>query len=214
MTYKHSSAPIKRTKASNPPLRLVIGLTGASGMIYAQRLLDHLLKTNLELHLVISKQAQVVLYSELGLDLSYFRQLPVFLHDDQDFSSPLASGSFFTWGMVIIPCSMHTVGAIAHGLCLNLIHRAAAVCLKERRQLILVPRETPLSSLHLDNMLSLSRLGTWLIPAMPSFYHHPKNIEELVEFFVQRVLGHLPLPSPQRDLYSGLNTTSSTLKGN
>jgi len=155
-----------------------------------------------EVHLIISRQASVVLKAELGLDLEYFQQLPVVYHDCQDFSSPLATGSFQAQGMIILPCSMNSLSAIAKGLSLNLVHRAAAVCLKERRKLILVPRESPVSSIHLENMLTLSREGAVILPASPAFYNQPENLEELVEYFVQRILDQIGRASACFEAYA------------
>lgn len=190
------------TSAKNViPGRYVLGITGASGMVYALKFLNYLLEADLEVHLVISRQAMVILKKEMDLEKDYFKQLPVVHHDCQDFASPLASGSFHTRGMIILPCSMHTLGAVAQGLSFNLIHRAAAVCLKEQRKLILVPRETPISSIHLKNMLTLSRGGALILPAMPAFYNHPKSLDDLVEFFVQRVLDQIGLASSRYEIY-------------
>jgi 4-hydroxy-3-polyprenylbenzoate decarboxylase len=194
--------PVQVTAEADTPRRLIVGLTGASGMIYAVRLLSHLLEAKREVHVLISQQAEEILERELKTGLEYFRQPPIIYHDCRDFSSPLASGSFHTEGMIIVPCSMHTMGAVAHGLCFNLIHRAAAVCLKERRKLILVPRESPLSSIHLENMLILSREGARILPAMPSFYNRPETLEELVEFFVQRILDQVDLASSYFEAYA------------
>jgi len=188
--------------AVSAPERFILAMTGASGMLYAQRLLTHLLETGIELHLIISRQAALVIREELGLGLEYFQRLSAICHDVQDFSSPLASGSFHTQGMVIIPCSMNSLAAVAQGLSINLIHRAASVCLKEQRKLILVPRESPLSSIHLENMLRLSRSGAVIFPAMPAFYHHPKNLEDLVEDFIRRVLEHIGQASPAVQAYA------------
>lgn len=193
------------------PRRLILAITGASGMIYAQRLLAHLLAPEVaetsrtpgtEVHVIISRQASVVLKAELGLEPEYFQQLPVVYHDCQDFSSPLATGSFHNQGMIILPCSMNSLAAIAQGLSLNLIHRAASVCLKERRKLILVPRESPLSSIHLKNMLALSQDGAIILPASPAFYNHPDDLDELVEFFVQRILDQIGQASACFEAYA------------
>lgn len=184
------------------PRRFILAITGASGMIYAQRLLTHLIESEMEVHLMISAQAIAVLKKELNIGLEYFQQLPVVCHDVQDFSSPLASGSFHTRGMIILPCSMNSLAAVANGLSLNLVHRAAAVCLKERRKLIMVPRESPLSSLHLKNMLTLSQEGAVILPAMPAFYNNPKDLNELVEFFVQRILDQIGQASSLFEAYA------------
>jgi len=211
---------ISTRRTTIAPRRLILAITGASGMIYAQRLLAHLLEpgasetsetsgtsgasgaSGTEVHLIISRQATVVIKAELGLDPEYFQKLPVVYHDCQDFSSPLATGSFHTQGMIILPCSMNSLAAIAQGLSLNLIHRAAAVCLKERRKLILVPRESPLSSIHLKNMLALSQDGAIILPASPAFYNHPKDLEELVKFFVQRILDQIGQASACFEAYA------------
>ncbi|MEW6380597.1 MAG: flavin prenyltransferase UbiX [bacterium] len=187
--------------APHPAERIVLAMTGASGMVYAQRLLTRLLASGVDVHLIISRQGAAVAHEELGLGPEYFRQLPVTCpvtcHDYQDFSSPLASGSFHTQGMVIIPCSMNSLAAIARGLSIDLIHRAASVHLKERRKLIVVPRESPVSSVHLENMLILSREGAVIMPAMPAFYHHPQNLDDLVEHFVSRILDQIGQVSPR-----------------
>ena len=194
--------PLELTTNLDTPRRYILAMSGASGMVYALKFLNYLLKAELEVHLIISRQAKIILQKEMDLEYDYFQQLPVIHHESQDFSSPLASGSFHTQGMIILPCSMHTLGAVAQGLCFNLIHRAAAVCLKEQRKLILVPRETPLSSIHLKNMLTLSQTGAVILPAMPAFYNRPKNLDELVKFFVQRVLNQIGLTSPQLEMYA------------
>jgi flavin prenyltransferase len=113
------------------------------------------------------------------------------LYDENDFTAPFASGSFRCEGMVVVPCTMGTLGGIAAGISQNLIHRAADVCLKERRKLVLVPRETPLNQIHLENMLRLSRAGGIVLPAMPGFYHHPQSVTDLVRFVVARILEQL-----------------------
>ena len=187
---------------TSPCSRLIIGITGASGMIYVLHLLQQLVKFGPEIHLLISEQAKVVLKEELNIDLDHFLQMPVIYHDCQNLASPLASGSFHTQGMIIAPCSMHSLGAIAQGLSFNLIHRAAAVCLKERRKLVLVPRESPLSSIHIKNMLTLSENGAVILPAMPAFYNRPQNIEELVEYFIQRILDQLNFASSYFEKYA------------
>jgi 4-hydroxy-3-polyprenylbenzoate decarboxylase len=198
-------------KKDNPE-GLIIALTGASGMPYARRLLQVLCGKGLQIHLSISEAALIVINEELGLkldinnpdlaalvwgdkyDLSQTRDVrSIWYHNVTQLDAPIASGSFPTKSMVIIPCSMNTLGAIANGLAYNLIQRAASVTLKENRKLILVPRETPLNAINLENMLKLVRAGTHLIPAMPGFYHHPKGVEDLVDFVVARVLDSLQI---------------------
>jgi 4-hydroxy-3-polyprenylbenzoate decarboxylase len=184
---------------------IVIGITGASGAVYATRLLEILVRAGRRVHLTVSPAGAEVLKTELGVsvDLENFDPgqlgLPseriesgtLVYHHYQDYSAPIASGSFLTAGMVICPCSMGTLASVANGLSTNLIQRAADVHLKERRKLIVVPRETPLGSIQLENMKRLSDAGAVVLPAMPGFYHQPKSIAELVDFVVGRILDQL-----------------------
>jgi len=170
-------------------LRLILAITGASGSIYAQRLLDRLRPDEHEIHLILSRYAQAVVSEELPGGL----RVPegVRQHRLKSMHVPFASGSNPADAMVVIPCTMGTLGRIAHGISDDLLLRAADVTLKERRKLILVPRETPLSLLHLKNMELLTLAGATLIPANPSFYSRPATIEELADTVVARVLDHL-----------------------
>lgn len=177
--------------------KYIIGLSGASGSIYAIRLLEELLKRDHEIHLIISEPACQVMEQEMewsfdsGIEACFLQQLPpgnINFYRNSDIAAPLASGSFLTDGMVLIPCSMASVSSVSVGRARNLIERCADVMLKEKRQLILVPRETPLNSIHLRNMLTLSDLGVHIIPAMPAFYHHPHSIDDLVNFVVGKVM--------------------------
>jgi 4-hydroxy-3-polyprenylbenzoate decarboxylase len=183
---------------------VVVGITGASGAVYATRLLEVLLRAGRRVHLTISPAGVEVLKTELGVsvDLEKFdggqlglpeRDEPGTLayHHYRDYSAPIASGSFLTAGMVICPCSMGTLASVANGLSTNLIQRAADVHLKERRKLIVVPRETPLGSIQLENMKRLSDAGAVVLAAMPGFYHQPKSISDLVDFVVGRILDQL-----------------------
>ncbi len=188
---------------------VVVGITGASGALYARRLLEILLGTGRRVHLTISPAGVEVLKTELGvtIDLENFdasqlnlptesqKERPerglLLYHHYRDYSAPIASGSFLTAGMVICPCSMGTLAGVANGLSTNLIQRAADVHLKERRKLIVVPRETPLGSIALENMKRLSDAGGVVLAAMPGFYHHPKSIGDLVDFVVARILDQL-----------------------
>ena len=182
-------------------LPLVLGITGASGAPYGRRLLEVLLRAGREVHLTISDSAGIVFLEELGVRLSLDDFDPATLTDaptdrlhywrSGDLAATIASGSFRTAGMVVLPCSMGTLAAIAHGASRNLIHRAADVHLKERRKLILVPRETPLSSIALENMLAVTRAGAIVLPAMPGFYHKPRSIDDLVDFVVARICDQL-----------------------
>jgi 4-hydroxy-3-polyprenylbenzoate decarboxylase len=173
--------------------RYVVAITGASGMIYARELLAYFAdRPDLELHAVISRAGEQVLTLELGLpprDL-----IPgATWHRVDDFTSPLASGSFRARAMVVIPCSMGTLGAIAQGVGRNLIHRAGEVFLKERRPLILVVRETPLSLIHLRNLVKAAEAGATIFPAAPGFYHQPRDLTGLARQFAGRILDHLGL---------------------
>jgi len=174
-------------------MRLVLAATGASGAIYLQRLLHHLEPGNHEIHVVLSPYAKQVINEELG-EL----KLPsgVVQHGEKSMNAPFASGSALFDGMVIMPCSMGTVGRIAAGTSENLILRAADVFLKERRKLILVPRETPWNLIHARNIVTVTEAGAIVMPASPSFYSHPKNFEELADTVVWRVLDQLGIEAP------------------
>src|SRR3954452_4915373 len=181
---------------------LVVAITGASGSPYAVRLLEILLRAGRTVHLVISPAATQVMERELGVTVDLARFDPSLLlrkgdvtrlhyHDHRDFSAGIASGSFQTAGMVVCPCSMGTVAAIAHGTSQNLIHRAADVHLKERRKLILVPRETPLGLIQLRNLTAVAEAGAVVLPAMPAFYTLPRSVDDMVDFVVGRVCDQL-----------------------
>jgi 4-hydroxy-3-polyprenylbenzoate decarboxylase len=180
----------------------VVGITGASGACYGRRVVRALLDMDHNVHLVVSEPGRRVLKQELGFELprdSDRLRSPgcgsgsLILHDSADVGASIASGSFPVDGMVVVPCSMATVAAIAGGASRNLIERAADVTIKEGRRLVLVPRETPLSPIHLENMLRLARLGVRVVPAMPAFYHQPSSIEDLVDFVAGRALAALGL---------------------
>lgn len=174
-------------------LRILVAITGASGALYAQRLLDNLDPRRHELHVVLSNYAQQVIAGELPGGL----QLPegVKTHGLKSMNAPFASGSNPPDAMVVIPCTMGTMGRIAHGYSEDILLRAADVVLKERRKLILVPRETPLSLVHVRNMELLLLAGATILPANPSFYMNPKTISEVVDTVVARVLDHLGVPN-------------------
>jgi 4-hydroxy-3-polyprenylbenzoate decarboxylase len=169
-------------------MRLVVALTGASGVCYGIRLLQVLNQLGIEIHGIITKPAVTNLKIEQSLTEEHLHKLCTRLYDEMDMGASLASGSFITHGMVVIPCSMHTLSGIAHGLSNNLLLRAADVCLKERRVLVLVPRETPLNLIHLRNMVSAAEAGAIILPAMPAFYHHPRSIQDMIDYVVGKVL--------------------------
>ena len=182
--------------------RFVVAMTGASGALYGKRLLELLPSPQREVHLILSRHAQQVLAWELGPEggegaggaLRRLGSPRVTLHANEDLASPLASGSFLTRAMVIVPCSANTVGKIASGMGDTLIARAAQVHLKEQRGLILVPRESPLSLVLLENLLRVGRAGALILPASPAFYHLPTTLTDLVDSVVGRILDHLGVP--------------------
>lgn len=176
----------------------VIGVTGASGVCYARRLLD-VLSSRATVHVIVSDVAKRIGTHE-GVDLSGF---PAHYYENSRMFAPIASGSCRYDGMVVIPCSQKTLAGIAHGYADNLIARTADVCLKEKRPLILVPREMPLSEIHLSNMLAAHRAGATIMPASPPFYHHPKTIDDLVDMVVARVLDHLHVEHDLAERWGG-----------
>lgn len=172
---------------------IIVGISGASGAVLARRTVDELLSREIPTIAVCSNGGKLVWHDELGVSfndtLAEWREHPYFTaYPINDLRAPIASGTFATSGMVVVPCSMNSVASIAHGLSNNLLLRAADVCLKENRRLVLVPRETPLHSIHLDNMLTLSRIGVTILPPEPAFYLHPQGIDDIVRFLVARVL--------------------------
>jgi 4-hydroxy-3-polyprenylbenzoate decarboxylase len=173
--------------------RYVVAVTGASGMIYARELLAYFAgRPDLELHAIISAAGEQVLHLELGLTPAELAPGAVW-HRVDDFTAPMASGSFRARAMVVVPCSMGSLGAIAQGAGRNLIHRAGEVFLKERRPLILVVRETQLSLIHLKNLVRVAEAGATVMPACPGFYHRPRSLDELARQFAGRILDHLGL---------------------
>ncbi len=171
----------------------ILAITGASGAIYAKTLIKYFHKESLPLQCMISRIGEKVWELEIGRGISGMLPPEITLCAEDDWWAPVASGSVKVKAMVIMPCSMGTLAAIAQGLAHNLIHRTADVMLKEKRSLILVPRETPLNTIHLENMLRLARAGATILPAMPGFYHRPEKIQDMVDFVVARVLDHLGL---------------------
>ena len=169
-------------------MKLIIAITGASGIIYGKRLLEELKKNKIKTHLVISKAAKKIVKLELGTSVNNIEELATHVYENNDWSSPIVSGSYRTDGMVIVPCSMKTLAGVANGFAENAVLRAADVMIKEKRKLIVVPRETPVSSIHLKNMLELSQQGVYVVPAMPAFYHKPENINGMIDFVVGRIL--------------------------
>ncbi|SDY86950.1 4-hydroxy-3-polyprenylbenzoate decarboxylase [Evansella caseinilytica] len=174
-----------------------VGITGASGAVYGVRLIRELLQAEHTVHLVMTEAAWQVFHYELHADISdrracltqlFGEHQKLHYHTQQDFSAPIASGSAKADGMIIVPCSMGTLAKIANGISGNLLERAADVMLKERGKLIIVPRETPLHSVHLENMKRISDLGGQIVPAMPGFYHEPRTMDDLIAFVVGKIL--------------------------
>lgn len=190
-------------------MKVTLAFTGASGMPYGARLLECLLRADVEVYLLYSQAAQVVARQEMDLALparaaeaaAFFtqrygaREGQIRAFGREEWFAPVASGSSAPDAMVVCPCSMGSLAAIAQGLADNLIERAADVVLKESRKLILVPRETPFSAIHLENMLRLSRAGAVILPANPGFYHHPGSVQDVVDFVVARILDQLRIPN-------------------
>jgi 4-hydroxy-3-polyprenylbenzoate decarboxylase len=168
--------------------RIIVGITGATGAVFGVRLLEALAAAGVETHLVLSKWGQQTVEHEMGLTLAELRERASVVHASSNMAATVSSGSFRTEGMVIAPCSMRTAAAIAHGYGESLVHRAADVVLKERRRLVLVPRETPLSEVHLENLLKLARMGVAIVPPMPAFYNKPATVDDIIDHIVARVL--------------------------
>jgi 4-hydroxy-3-polyprenylbenzoate decarboxylase len=174
-------------------MKIIVGISGATGIIYGVHLLEALRELSIETHLVMSHWAIENLTLETDYSLDQVVQLADHFYENNQMGAAIASGSFKTDGMVIIPCSMKSLAAIAVGYAENLLHRAADVTLKEGRKLILAPRETPLNVIHLENMLKLARSGVVIMPPMPSFYHKPESISDLVKHHTGRILDRLNL---------------------
>src|SRR6059036_33858 len=182
--------------AEEPNLKIVVGVSGASGAIYGVRLLEKLrLQSGVEVHLILTRSGEKTLFLETGKKAQELKAMAQYSYALEDISGRLASGSFRTDGMVIAPCSIHTMSAIATGVSSNLLIRAADVTLKERRKLILMIRESPLHLGHLRNLVTLAEMGAIVAPPAPGFYHRPTTILELVDHTVDRVLDLLGIPS-------------------
>ncbi|MER5748794.1 non-oxidative hydroxyarylic acid decarboxylases subunit B [Streptomyces sp. NPDC002088] len=186
-------------------MRLIVGMTGATGAVFGVRLLQNLAELpGVETHLVLSRWARTTIELETGLSVTDVAALADVTHRPEDQGAGISSGSFRTDGMVVVPCSMKTLAGIRAGYADGLIGRAADVVLKERRRLVLVPRETPLSEIHLENMLDLARKGVQLVPPMPAFYNHPSSVDDIVDHVVARVLDQFDLPAPAARRWEGM----------
>ena len=184
--------------------RVVVGVTGATGAVYAVRLLQRLKATGQETHLVVSPAGVLNANHELGLDRRALEALADHAYNPSDIGAAIASGSFTTDAMIVAPCSMRTLAAVANGLSDNLLTRAADVTLKERRRLVLMVRETPFNLAHLRNMTSVTEMGGVIFPPLPAFYHRPQTIDELVDDTVERVLALIGMSGAAPKSWTGL----------
>ena len=184
-------------------MRLIVGITGATGVIYGVRLLERLRDAGVETHLVISRWGGRTLLHETTYTREQVEALASASYASNDLGASISSGSFPTDGMVVAPCSVKTLAAIAHGYGDSLIHRAADVVLKERRTLVLSVREAPLSAIHLENMLALARMGAVILPPMPAFYNNPTSLDEVVDHTVARMLDQFGIAVPGAPRWSG-----------
>jgi flavin prenyltransferase len=189
---------------SRGPARVVVGITGATGAVYALRLLQRLKAAGRETHLVVSPAGVLNAHHELGLDRKALEALADVAYNPADVGAAIASGSFATDAMIVAPCSMKTLASVAHGLSDNLLTRAADVTLKERRRLVLMVRETPLNLAHLRNMTAVTEMGGVIFPPLPAFYHRPQTIDELIDDTVERVLALIGVESAAPKAWSGL----------
>lgn len=172
---------------------IIVAITGASGVIYGVKLLEELKKLNKDTSLLITPPAEIIIKYELKMDLKEIYKLASVIYNPKDLTASINSGSFNFNSMVIVPCTMKTISAIATGYANNAITRAADVTLKERRKLVIIPRETPLRHIHLENMLKISKEGGIILPSMPGFYHNPQDIDDLCNFVVGKILDVLDI---------------------
>lgn len=169
-------------------MQLIVAITGGSGVIYGIKTLEILRELKLETHLIISEWGERNIKIETDKTIDYVKSLAIKCYDKDNMAAPISSGSFKIDGMIIVPCSMKTLSSIANGYDDNLISRAAGVCIKESRKTVIVPRETPLSKIHLQNMIKLVGIGVIVLPAMPGFYHKPKTMDDLIMHIVGKIL--------------------------
>jgi 4-hydroxy-3-polyprenylbenzoate decarboxylase len=188
----------------NSPPRVVVGVTGATGAVYAVRLLERLRAAKREIHLVATPAGVLSLHHELGLDRKALEALADVAYSPSDVGAAIASGSFAAEAMVVAPCSMKTLASVAHGLSDNLLTRAADVALKERRRLVLMVRETPLNLAHLRNMTAVTEMGAIVFPPLPAFYHRPQSIDEIVSDSIERVLSLIGVETATPRPWNGL----------
>jgi 4-hydroxy-3-polyprenylbenzoate decarboxylase len=191
--------------------RIIVGMTGATGAVFGIELLRQLQQCpDLQTHLVLSRWARATIHLETGLSAADVAGLADAVYPWDDQAAAISSGSFLVEGMVVVPCSMKTLAGIRTGYADGLIARAADVTLKERRRLVLVPRESPLSEVHLDNMLALARMGASIVPPMPAFYNQPTTIDDIVRHIVTRILDQFDIESPGAQRWNGMPTPKSS----
>jgi 4-hydroxy-3-polyprenylbenzoate decarboxylase len=198
-----TAPPVRAVPGPEPARRIVVGITGASGAVFGVRMLERLREAEVETHLVVSAWGARTIEHETGLTYQQVRELASESYRAGDQGAAVSSGSFLHDGMVIAPCSMSTLGAIAHGVGSNLVHRSADVTLKEGRRLVLLVREAPLSTIHLENLLTVARAGAVVLPPVPAFYNHPQSVDEVVEHIVTRTLDQLGVANPHARRWTG-----------
>jgi 4-hydroxy-3-polyprenylbenzoate decarboxylase len=191
------------------PTRLIVGITGATGTIFGVRLLQMLHGSGIETHMVMSKWGARTLIHETDHTVEQVQEMATHSYQIGDQGAAISSGSFITLGMVVIPCSMRSLAAIANGLADNLVHRAADVILKERRKLVLVVRESPLNDIHLENMLKLSRMGVVILPPVPAFYNHPQNLDDMINHMTMRILDQFDIHLDVMNRWDGTMLTGT-----
>ena len=191
-------------------MKIIVGITGATGTIFGVRLLEVMKDAGVETHLVMSKWGIRTLLHETPYTVDYVKSLAGHTYGDTDQGAAISSGSFVTEGMIVAPCSMRTLAAIAHGQGDNLIHRAADVILKERRKLALMVREAPLNDIHLENMLKLSRMGVVITPPVPAFYNHPQSVDDIINHIVMRALDQFGIHTDVMTRWDGMMATKGT----
>ncbi|MFH8681738.1 non-oxidative hydroxyarylic acid decarboxylases subunit B [Streptomyces lydicus] len=195
-------------------MRLIVAMTGATGAPLGVRLLENLRELpDVRTHLILSRWARATIELETGRSVRDVGALADEVHHPEDQGATLSSGSFRTDGMVIVPCSMKTLAGIRAGYADGLIARAADVVLKERRKLVLVPRETPLSEIHLENMLALARMGVQMVPPVPAFYHRPASVDDIVDHLTARILDQFELPAPAARRWAGMRAARTAAPG-
>ncbi len=189
-------------------MRLIVGITGASGAIFGIRTLEALRALNIESHLILSRWARVTITHETDYSVEQVEQLATVVYHQENQAAPVSSGSFRTDGMIVAPCSMKTLAAIRSGYGDTLLCRAADVILKERRRLVLLARESPFNEIHLENMLALARMGVTIFPPVPAFYSRPQSVGELVDYIVGRTLDQFELTMPGLPRWSGFRAAT------